>query len=74
MVRLNLLAADGSGTPRPVGPAGSGGGFTWTPDGSHVLVLTEGSTSPLLLDPVTGASEPAPWSAPAFPDWQRLAP
>jgi hypothetical protein len=50
----------------------------WAPDDKSILVSPEDLngtfTSQLLLDPLTGASRPSPWSAIGDPAWQRLAP
>jgi Tol biopolymer transport system component len=78
---LAVLPADGS----TVGTE-SGRGLTgccdtvieWAPDDKSILVSPEDLngtfTSQLLLDPLTGASRPSPWSAIGDPAWQRLAP
>jgi hypothetical protein len=50
----------------------------WAPDDTSILVSPTdmfGLFQPqLLLDPVTGATRPAPWAATGNPAWQRLAP
>ena len=80
-IALAVLPADGSG----VGIETSRGltgccdtVYAWAPDDKSVLMSPEdlaGMTKPqLLLDPVTGASRPAPWAATGDPAWQRVAP
>jgi dipeptidyl aminopeptidase/acylaminoacyl peptidase len=75
---LAVLPADGSG----VGVE-SAHGLTgccdtilqWSPDDTSVLVMPEDldgkATQHLLLDPSTGATSPAPWTASDPPAWQR---
>jgi len=51
----------------------------WSPDDTSVLVMPEGgndgiTTQHLLLDPLTGHTAPAPWTAVNPPAWQRVAP
>jgi Tol biopolymer transport system component len=50
----------------------------WAPDDTSILMSPYdllGRIKPqLLLDPLTGASRPAPWAATGNPAWQRLAP
>lgn len=50
----------------------------WAPDDASILVTPEdlfGQPEPqVLLDPRTGASRPAPWTATSEPAWQRRAP
>ena len=50
----------------------------WAPDDASILVTPEdltGQPKPqVLLDPLTGASRPAPWTATSEPAWQRQAP
>jgi hypothetical protein len=80
-----VLPADGSG----VGVE-SAHGLTgccntilqWSPDDTSILVMPEAivdtsdpiTTQHLLLDPWTGASVPAPWTASSPPAWQRTVP
>ena len=74
-----LLPSNGSAPARdllPRGPGRPGGGIvkTWTPDGSRVIAYVRGVAETYLIDPVTGTSERATWSAAAEPDYRRLAP
>ncbi|HZM72792.1 MAG TPA: hypothetical protein VFC71_05400 [Candidatus Polarisedimenticolia bacterium] len=82
-----IVPADGSGvgldttglTKKIEGLGGlSGVTGEWAPDDTAILVTPTGAgDSPLpqlLIDPLTGASRPAPWAATSQPTWQRLAP
>jgi dipeptidyl aminopeptidase/acylaminoacyl peptidase len=76
---MALLPSDGKAPARdllPRGPGAQDGGIvkTWTPDGSRVVAYNRGTRETFLIDPVTGASEKAAWSAAAEPDYRRLAP
>lgn len=72
--RLNVVPADGSGPAVSTGPSRSTFGMAWTPDGTGLLYLADGSDTPLMLDPGGGPSRSVPWTTSRFPDWQRLAP
>ena len=52
--------------------------YEWAPDDSFVIVMPiDGVSQPaqqMLLDPITGAMQPAPWTTTSPPSWQRLAP
>lgn len=52
--------------------------YEWAPDDTSILVkpfdLNGRPLPPLLWDPLTGATRPAPWPAISDPAWQRLAP
>lgn len=75
---LAVIPADGSG----VGVESAHGltgccdtNLQWSPDDTSILVTPEDlegtMTQQLLLDPSTGASVPAPWTASNPPAWQR---
>lgn len=66
-----IVRADGTAPERQVVP--ERGDIRWAPDGSRLLYVSENATNPVLLDPLDGTQETAPWSSTAFPDWQRLA-
>ena len=78
---MAVLPADGSGVgiESDRGLTGCCNTVTaWAPDDTSILMSPEnlaGDFQPqLLLNPVTGASGPTPWSAISDPAWQRLAP
>jgi Tol biopolymer transport system component len=80
-IALAVLPADGSGVGIETNRGLTGccdTVYAWAPDDTSVLMSPEdlaGRTKPqLLLDPVTGASRPAPWAATGDPAWQRVAP
>ena len=62
------------------GLGGPGGSWhVWAPDDTSILSIPLYLTglpvsSPLLWDPLTGASQPAPWAGRGDFSWQRLAP
>jgi dipeptidyl aminopeptidase/acylaminoacyl peptidase len=62
------------------GLGGSGSArHVWAPDDTSILSIPLYETglpvsSPLLWDPLTGASQPAPWAGRGDFSWQRLAP
>ena len=79
---LAVVPADGSG----VGIESTEHGLTgccdtilqWSPDDTSILVMPEALSDGiikqlLLLDPTTGTSAPAPWTASTPPAWQRTA-
>jgi Tol biopolymer transport system component len=80
---LAIVPADGSGigieTERRI-TACCANAYEWAPDDSVILMTPigfGGAQLPLqqiLIDPVTGASRPAPWVATSAPAWQRRAP
>jgi dipeptidyl aminopeptidase/acylaminoacyl peptidase len=52
--------------------------YEWAPDDSVVLMTAYGfedqnPVRQLLIDPLTGATRPAPWETSSVPAWQRLA-
>jgi Tol biopolymer transport system component len=79
-IALAVLPADGSavGIESDRGLTGCCDTITeWAPDDTSILMSPydlNGRIKPqLLLDPLTGASRPAPWAATDNPAWQRLA-
>ena len=52
--------------------------FAWSPDDSTILITPTNELGvpqqQVILDPLTGASEPASWKSTSDPTWQRLAP
>ena len=52
--------------------------YEWAPDDTTIVVkpldLLGQPLPPLLWDPLTGVTTPAPWSAISDPAWQRIAP
>jgi dipeptidyl aminopeptidase/acylaminoacyl peptidase len=53
--------------------------YEWAPDDSAVLMTAYGfedqnPVRQLLIDPMTGATRPAPWETTSVPAWQRRAP
>lgn len=56
----------------------SGAAVEWSPDGRFLVVSPldddRASRPHVLVDPTTGAAQPAPWDATSYPSWQRLAP
>jgi Tol biopolymer transport system component len=52
--------------------------FEWSPSDSAILFLPDGNAGDrrehILIDPATGATNPAPWTASSLPAWQRLVP
>ena len=78
---LAVLPADGStvGIESARGLTGCCDTVTeWSPDDTSILVspydLAGNAKPQILLDPLTGASRPAPWVATSDPAWQRRAP
>jgi Tol biopolymer transport system component len=74
-----LLPSDGSAPARDLLPrstASPDGGLVkvWTPDGSRLLVRSDGTGKMFSIDPATGAIETIPWAASDLPDTRRLAP
>jgi Tol biopolymer transport system component len=73
---IALFPADGSGTPRSIGPKVVGTAhWSWAPDSTKVLLnyhdAAEGDEG--VIDVATGAFTTLPWSADSEPDWQRMA-
>jgi Tol biopolymer transport system component len=52
--------------------------YEWSPDDTAILIAPNGASEDaaqqLLVDPITGASRPAPWASTSLPAWQRRAP
>jgi Tol biopolymer transport system component len=74
---LTIYPADGSGDGMPIGPDIVGTAhWSWAPDSTKVLMNYNDSAEggQVLIDPVTGEWNAAPWGANTEPDWQRLAP
>jgi len=69
-----VVRADGTAPERRLMPMT--GAKRWTPDGGRLLFFGEGASDQLLLNPIDGSRQTAPWSAvrDSFPDWQRLGP
>ena len=85
VARFVVAAADGNGPVVEIdveagGLGGPGGGWhVWAPDDTSILSIPLDLTglpvsSPLLWDPLTGTSRPAPWAGRGDFSWQRLAP
>ena len=71
---IYIVRADGTTSERRVAPKTKGGAsIRWSPDGGRLLFAPSDQANHLLLDPLGGPDETAPWSSTAFPDWQRLA-
>jgi Tol biopolymer transport system component len=78
---LAILPVDGSGpgveTDRSLYWADVDG-YRWAPDDSSILVTPRdrsgGALQPVLVDPDTAATRPAPWSADGPASWQRVTP
>jgi Tol biopolymer transport system component len=78
---LAVVPADGSGFGVETGHGLTGccgTVYEWAPDDTTIVVMPIDRSGqpvpPLLWDPLTGATTPAPWSAISDPAWQRLAP
>ena len=77
---LAVVPADGSGMGVETAHRVTGCCATtheWSPDDTSILVTPifgSGPQSQLLLDPSTGVTKPAPWTAKSSPAWQRRAP
>jgi len=80
-----VVPADGNGPVVEIdveagGLGGPGGGsHVWAPDDTSILSIPLDLTGlpvsgPLLWDPLTGTSRPAPWAGRGDFSWQRLAP
>lgn len=48
-------------------------GWSWSPDGSSIVMLEQHGTRPLLIDVETGEATVLPWVADSAPSWQRVA-
>jgi len=76
---LVLEAADGTGTPRDIGPVLSDtpGATHWevSPDGTTLLIRWEGEPGQqVLVDIARDIIIPAPWASGSYPAWERQAP
>jgi dipeptidyl aminopeptidase/acylaminoacyl peptidase len=77
---LVVAAADGNDPVVEIDvEAGGLGGHAWAPDDTSILSIPLDLndllvSSPVLWDPLTGRSRPAPWAGRADFSWQRLAP
>ncbi len=72
--QLYVASVDGSQRARPIGldfPNDDNGGFTFSPDGTQVIMSDWGAT--WLVDVATGKATALP-GIPVMPSWQRLAP
>jgi len=83
--RFVVVAADGNGdvVEIEVEAGGLNGPYAprhaWAPDDTSIMSIPLDLTgspfsSPLLWDPLTGTSQPAPWAGREDVSWQRLAP
>jgi Tol biopolymer transport system component len=79
-VRPAVLPADGSSVGVEISFPGTAerdccSAWLWSPDDSTIIGRPGGTASrPMLLDPLTGTSRPAPWTSLSDPTFQRLAP
>jgi hypothetical protein len=74
-VWLALLPADGSGPAREIGrhhfsADGTSLDMGWSPDGRQIL-LYDGRTDFVSIDPTTGLETKIDWPLDAIPDWRR---
>lgn len=74
---LAIMPADGSAPAHDIGPRIDGGEDTgliksWSPDGSVVLMRSDGTQKSYSIDPVSGTFEQLTWSF-ELPLWQRVA-
>ena len=76
--RIALFPADGSAGARDIGPTthGEDQGVvkTWAPDGTRVISYVRATRETFVIDPLTGTSAKAAWTAASEPDFRRLAP
>jgi dipeptidyl aminopeptidase/acylaminoacyl peptidase len=47
-------------------------GWSWSPDGSSIMVLERRGDRPLVVDVETGEASELPWQADSSPSWQRI--
>jgi dipeptidyl aminopeptidase/acylaminoacyl peptidase len=49
-------------------------GWSWSPDGSSIVMLERYGARPLVVDVDTGKATELPWAADSAPSWQRVGP
>jgi dipeptidyl aminopeptidase/acylaminoacyl peptidase len=47
-------------------------GWSWSPDGSSIVMLERNGTRPIVVDVETGQVTELPWEADSAPSWQRI--
>lgn len=76
--RIGVISIDGSGPIITAGPTFTGSEpiFTWSPDGTVIVVNDLQEEETWLLDPDGGPGRRADWMDPSGepPAWQRVAP